>query len=110
MTPELYSLSVKLAYTAILIPTLLVIITAVMSAKEMGGRLGQGLKKIAAGTIIHAVLFVLYLWLERGNRGLLKEADTQVFLTAAGLLASLLLAFGYLQIYKITKRLKLFAT
>ena len=93
---------------AVLVPTTMVIISAVASAKAMGGTLGLGLKKIAAGTIVDTIVITTYIVLQNGNRGILDDNQIRFYFIVSGLLASLLLISGYVQIYKITKKLKLF--
>ncbi len=46
----LISTPLKLSFWLILIPSCLVLYSAIMSAKSLGGELGAGLKKIAAGS------------------------------------------------------------
>lgn len=103
-----YSTALVISFLAVLIPTSLVIVSAVVSAKAMGGTLGQGLKKIAAGTIVDTILITTYVILESGNRGILDDLQIRIFFLASGLLASFFLIWGYVQIYTITKKLKLF--
>lgn len=103
-----YSAALVISFLAVLIPTSLVIVSAILSAKAMGGALGQGLKKIAAGTIVDTIVITTYIVLENGNRGILNDDQIRYFFLGSGLLASLFLIWGYVQIYKITKKLKLF--
>ena len=103
-----FSLLFKTSYLIFIIPTILVIISAMMSAKEMGGTLGQGLKKIVFGSIIDTVLIMTYFLLENGNRGLLSGKAIKIFFMVSGLIGSTFLIIGYLQIYKVAKNLKLF--
>jgi len=103
-----FSKMFETSYLIVIVPTALVVTTALLSAKETGGTLGQGLKKIAAGSIIDTILIMTYVLLERGNRGLLDEGVIQAFFLISGLAGSILLILGYLQIYRITKQLRLF--
>jgi hypothetical protein len=103
-----YSTALVISFFAVLIPTTLVIVSAVASAKAMGGTLGQGLKKLAAGTIVETTIITTYIILANGNRGLLNEDQIRVFFVASGLIGSFFLIWGYIQIYSIAKRLKLF--
>ncbi|MFC1710989.1 hypothetical protein ACFLZ1_00195 [Patescibacteria group bacterium] len=105
----IYSTAFKISYITFIIPTLLVVISATLSAKEMGGTLGRGLKKIAVGSIIHTILIMTYLLLERGNRGLLGETAVRIFFIFCGISGAVFLTIGYMQIYKIAKKLKLFS-
>jgi len=108
MSPLLYDIIIKIAFLAVIVSSILVVVHAVLSAKTMGGTLGQSLKKIAAGTIIHIILFLTYVLLERGNRGILTDNQIRLFFMLTGILGSLLLFSGFLQLYRIGKRLKLF--
>lgn len=108
MELQYYSLLYKSSYLFVLIPTLLIIISAVVSAKQIGGSLGDGIKKIAAGTVIHTVMIVAFVFQELGFRGMLKSTDIQIFFLVCGLLGATLLIIGYVQIYRIAKKLKLF--
>ncbi|MFH0863808.1 MAG: hypothetical protein V1858_01815 [Candidatus Gottesmanbacteria bacterium] len=98
----------KISYLLFIVPTFLVILSAFMSAKEMHGTLGQGLKKVAAGSIVDTIIVAAFLALEKGNRGLLNDFQIRMFFAFAGAFGAFLLISGYLQIYKITKRMKLF--
>lgn len=108
MFTSLYPILFKTSYLAVVIPTILVIVSAVLSARSMGGTLGGGLKKIAAGTIVHTTLIMTYILLERGDRGFLDDNQVRMFFMVGGLFASVLLILGYLQVYKIAKKLRLF--
>ncbi|HZZ98396.1 MAG TPA: hypothetical protein VFG51_00520 [Candidatus Saccharimonadia bacterium] len=103
-----YSTALVVSFFAVLIPTTMVIVSAVASAKAMGGTLGQGLKKLAAGTIVETVIITTYIVLANGNRGLLDDNQIRAFFVVSGLLGSFFLIWGYAQIYTITKKLKLF--
>lgn len=103
-----YSVLYKLSYLLVLLPTLLIIISAVISAKQMGGSLGDGLKKIAAGTIIHTVMIVVFVFQELGFKGMLESVQIQLFFFVCGLLGAVFLILGYIQIYRIAHKLKLF--
>lgn len=108
MNFESYSLFFKTSYLTTLIPTVLVILSAMLSAREMGGTLGRGIKKIAAGTIVDTIVVSTYVLLERGDRGILNDEQVRTFFFLSGLFASVLLVSGYLQVYRIAKKLKLF--
>jgi len=103
-----YSVLFKISYLVLIVPTILVIISAILSAKSMGGTLGQGIKKIAIGTIVDTILVTTYLLLEKGYQGILGSYEIRIFFVASGLFASVLLIGGYIQIYSIAKKLKLF--
>ncbi len=89
------------------IPTILVIIVSILSSKEMGGTLGNGLKKIATGTIVDSILIATFIFWERGAQGIIDENVMKYFFLASGIFASTFLIIGFYQIYEITKRLKL---
>ena len=110
MDPQTYSTAFKVSYLLFIIPTVLVSLSALLSVKEMGGTLGEGLKKIAAGSIIHTTLIMTFLTLERGHKGMLSDYFVRLFFLFSGILGSALLISGYFQIYKITKKLKLFTS
>lgn len=104
----LYSNFFKYSFLLTTISSLLVIINAILSSKAMGGTLGQGMRKVAVGTIFHTIIIATYFLLEQGNRGLLNDNQIKLFFITFGLLGSTLLIMGYSQIYRIAKRLKLF--
>jgi hypothetical protein len=106
LIPE-FSLIYKASYFIMAIPTILVIIIAVLSSKEMGGTLGKGLKKIALGTIVDSILIATYIFWERGAQGIIDENIMKYFFLGSGIFASVFLISGFYQIYEITKRLKL---
>lgn len=106
--PFVYSITFKASYLLIIVPTIIVVAAAVMSSKEIGGTLGKGLKKIAIGSIIHTILFMTYLLIERGNKGVLDESIIKIFFMTGAIFGSVLLVAGYFQIYKIARNLKLF--
>jgi hypothetical protein len=108
MSPTIYSLVFKLGFLAVFISSVLVIVNAVLSAKEMGGTLGQWLKKIAAGTIVDTILIFTYFLLERGSKGVLDDEQIKLFFLVVGIFGSVLLILGYVQVYRVTKKLKLF--
>ena len=108
MTPELYSTAFKASYLAFAIPTVMVVISAVLSAKQIGGTLGQGLKKIAAGSIVHTSLITAYLLLEAYSQEPLDESLIKGSFVVNGVVGSLLLILGFLQLYRVSKKLKLF--
>jgi hypothetical protein len=98
----------KISYLILILPTILVVISALVSAKSMGGTLGQGIKKIAVGSVIDTILVTTYLLLERGYQGLLSYNEIRMFFLFSGMFASILLIIGYVQIYRIASKLKLF--
>lgn len=103
-----FSLLYKTSYLFVLIPTLLIIVSAIISAKQIGGSLGDGIKKIAAGTVIHTVMIVAFVFQELGFRGTLQSTHMQLFFLTCGVLGAVLLITGYVQIYRVAKKLKLF--
>lgn len=108
MDQSSFSLLYKVSYLLVLVPTLLVIVSAVLSAKQMGGSLGEGLKKIAAGTVIHTIMILTFVFQELGFRGIVHDFQMQLFFLSSGLLGAALLITGYIQIYRISRKLKLF--
>lgn len=85
-----------------------VIINAILSAKTLGGELGKGLKKIAVGTIIYVVLFLTILLMEKNTDIFMTEEQARVYFMAVNLFGSILLISGYIQIYRVSRKLKLF--
>jgi len=108
MSPELYSFLFKIGFISVFFTGALVIFNAYLSAREIGGSLGQGLKKVAAGTIAQTIIILTFLLLERGNRGFLTDEQVRAFFIITGLSGSVLLILGYVQIYRIAKKLRLF--
>lgn len=108
MTPFIFDIALKLFFIIVFVINALVIVNAIMSAKTLGGELGKGLKKIAAGTTFHVILIITLIALESGSRGSLSDNQVSLFFMFSGLFGSSLLILGYLQIYKISKKLKLF--
>ncbi len=98
----------KSSFFVVFISSLIVVFNAVLSAKTLGGELGRGLKKITAGIIFHTILILTFLALEQNNRGMLTDDEIRMFFLFTGLSGSVFLFFGYLQIYKISRKLKLF--
>ncbi len=105
---EYYDIALKIGFGAMFIASLLLIVNAVLSAKQMGGTLGVGLKKIAAGSIADTILILTYVLLLKGNRGMLTDQQITAFFLVIGIIGSSLLISGYIQIYRISKKLKLF--
>lgn len=98
----------KLSYLVFAIPTIMVFVSALLSARHFGGSIGKGLKLIASGSVVHTSLIMTYLALERGYEGLLAEPWTQWLFLFGGIFGAILLIAGYLQIYQIAKKLRLF--
>ena len=98
----------RLTIGVIFICNILVVVNALLSAASLGGELGKGIKKIAAGSIFHVIFFITFLSVEHGNTGLFTEEEIRVYFILANLLGSLLLLAGYYQIYRVSKKLKLF--
>ncbi len=108
MDTDTYSAALKLSYFVAAIPMAFVILSAFLSAKQMGGTLGEGLKKIAAGSIIHTIIILTYILIEKGARGFLNEQVVGIFFFIGGTSGAAFLISGYSQMYKLAKRLKLF--
>lgn len=86
----------------------LAVIYAILSSKTVGGKLGQGLKKVAAGAIFHIFLLITLLILEGKQTTVISINDLRLFFIATNIFGSILLILGFIQIYKIGKELKLF--
>lgn len=108
MAENIFSVLLKYSFLVVFITSFVVIINAIISAKALGGELGEGLKKIAAGTIFHIILILTFLALEQNNRGLLTGEQVKLFFLFTGVSGSTFLILGYLQIYRVSKRFKLF--
>lgn len=108
LNTDFWAILLKVAVVFIFGSSVLVVVNAILSAKTLGGELGKGLKKIAAGTITYVLLFLTILLLENQNLDLLTEDKSRLYFMAINVFGSLLLISGYIQIYKISKRLRLF--
>lgn len=108
LSPDQFTLLLKVSFISIFVVSIILIVNAILSAKALGGELGRGLKKVAAGTVFHIILIITFLALERGGYGILNPDQIRLFFMITGILGSVLQAMGYLQIYRISKRLKLF--
>lgn len=106
--PVLWPAGLKSLLIIIFISGLTVIVNAILSAKTLGGELGMGLKKIAAGTIIYVILFLTIIAIERSSDIFLSEEQARIYFMAINLFGSILLITGYVQIYRISRKLKLF--
>lgn len=105
---ELWTGGLKLSILIVFIPSLLVIFNAVLSAKTLGGELGKGLKKIAAGTICYVMILLSVVTNEHGPAGILNDEQMKIYFMSGNVIGSILLMFGFLQIYRVSKKLKLF--
>lgn len=83
-------------------------ITAALSARNLGGELGNGLKKIAAGTIIYVIVYITIIVKEIMPFETMTAMQMRFFFIFSNLLGSVLLIFGFRQMYKVSSRLKLF--
>jgi hypothetical protein len=103
-----YPLALRAVLFALFAVSSILIVTAILSAKALGGKLGLGLKKIAGGTILHAALFVLLVLLEQGWTTNLNPDHLRLFTLTIVMIGSGLMIWGFYEIYKIGKELKLF--
>ena len=103
-----YPLALRFALVVVIISSVAVTLSAILSAKSLGGRLGLGLKKIAAGSIMHAELFIMLMMFDRGWDTILTPSHLRLFVTTVAIAGSVLLIAGFIQIYKVSKELKLF--
>jgi len=104
----LISTPLKFSVLLVLIPSLLVIVNAILSAKELGGELGKGLKKVAAGTICYVTLYGTIIIKELLPFETMTDSQARFFFVFVNLFASVLLITGFYQMYKISKKLRLF--
>lgn len=103
-----YPLALRVVLFGLFAISSLLIVIAILSAKAFGGRLGKGLKKIAGGTILHAALFVLLVLLEQGWQINLNPDHLRLFFFVIVIFGSTIMIWGFYEIYKIGKELKLF--
>lgn len=106
--PTVWPGGLKIFLAVIFISGLTVIINAILSAKTLGGELGKGLKKIAAGTIIYVVLFLTILFMEKNTDIFMTEEQARIYFMGINLFGSVLLISGYIQIYRVNRKFKLF--
>jgi hypothetical protein len=105
---QLVSTPLKLSFLFILIPSMFVLVSAVLSAKSLGGELGTGLKKIAAGTVCYVILYLTVLAKEVFQYETMPVDQLRVFFIVVNIVASSMLVLGFVQIYRVSKRLRLF--
>jgi len=103
-----WTFGIKAIIVLIYTVNILVVVNAIVSARTLGGQLGLGLKKIAAGTICHVVLFTTIYFIEQGYKGIFDENQIRLLFLSANFIGSVLLILGYTQIYQISKKLRLF--
>jgi len=106
--PTIWPDGLKTFLVVIFISGMTVIINAILSAKTLGGELGKGLKKIAAGTIIYVILFLTILFMEKSTDFFMTEEQARAYFMGINLFGSILLISGYVQIYRVSRKLKLF--
>ena len=92
----------------VLTTSIVLIVIATLSAKAMGGRLGMGLKKIAAGSIMHAILYFLLILFQNGWGTTLNAEQLRYFFLIVSASGSIMLIAGFYQLYKLSRELKLF--
>jgi len=102
------STPLKFSFWLILIPSFFVLISAIMSAKSLGGELGVGLKKIAAGTVSYVILYLTIIAKEYFQYETMSPEDLRLFFLLVNIFGSGMLIWGFYQIYRVSKRLKLF--
>jgi len=104
----LISTPLKLSFWLILLPSFFVLFSAILSAKSLGGELGVGLKKIAAGTVSYVILYVIIIAKEYFEYDTMSDDNLRLFFLFINIFASGLLIWGFYQIYRVSKRLRLF--
>lgn len=104
----LVSTPLKFSFLLVLIPSGLVLISAVLSAKSLGGELGVGLKKIAAGTISYVILYLTIIAKEYFQYETMSPENLRLFFLLVNIFGSGLLIWGFYQIYRVSKKLRLF--
>jgi hypothetical protein len=105
---QLVSTPLKLSYVSVLIPGIIVMIAAVSSAKQLGGDLGNGLKKVAAGTIIYVIIYITVIIKEVLPYETMTEQQLRMFFVVSNLVGSVFLISGFHKMYKVSHKLKLF--
>ncbi len=105
---KLFSTPLKFSFWLILIPSLFVLFSAVVSAKSLGGELGAGLKKVAVGTITYVILYLTIVVKEYFQYETMSEANLRLFFLFVNIFGSVFLIWGFYQIYRVSKRLRLF--
>lgn len=104
----LISTPLKLSFWLILIPSFFVLLSAIISAKSLGGELGTGLKKIAAGTVSYVILYLTIIAKEYFQYETMSESNLRLFFLFVNIFGSGMLISGFYQIYRVSKRLRLF--
>ncbi len=104
----LISTPLKLSFILILIPSLFVLVSAVLSAKALGGELGNGLKRIAAGTVCYVILYLTILAKEFFPYETMTPDQLRLFFIVINVMGSSLLIWGFYTMYRVSKRLRLF--
>jgi hypothetical protein len=102
------STPLKFSFWLILLPSLFVLVSAVLSAKSLGGELGTGLKKVAAGTITYVILYLTIISKEYFQFETMSPESLRLFFVFINIFGSTLLIWGFYQIYRVSKKLKLF--
>ena len=108
LAPTLWSAGFKIFLGLVLVSGIATIVNAFLSAKTLGGELGAGLKKVAAGTISYIILFAVLVIYENRNTDWSTAGQMKFSFLFINTVGSLLLNAGYWQIYRISKKLKLF--
>ena len=103
-----WGIVITLGITIVITTSILVIINAILSAKNLGGELGQGLKKIASGTIFYVLLSLTLLAIEFNFPLNLTQTQIRIYFIFVNVSGSLLLTLGFVQIYKVSKKLRLY--
>ncbi|MBI2029714.1 hypothetical protein HYT02_04815 [Candidatus Gottesmanbacteria bacterium] len=104
----LWGLTITTGVTIVITSSIIVIFNAILSAKNLGGELGKGLKKIAAGTIFYVLLILTLLAIEFNFPLGMSQTQVRIYFIFVNICGSMLLALGFLQIYTVSKKLRLF--
>lgn len=105
---HLFSTPLKISYISVLAPSVIVMIAAALSARNLGGELGNGLKKVAAGTVIYVIMYITIIIKEVLPYETMTEMQMRAFFVFSNFIGSAFLIVGFRQMYKVSSRLKLF--
>ncbi|OGK16919.1 hypothetical protein A3H80_02630 [Candidatus Roizmanbacteria bacterium RIFCSPLOWO2_02_FULL_37_19] len=108
MSAFAYPFLLKIFLSIVFATGFLAVVYAILSSKSVGGKLGQGLKKVAAGAIFHILLLIILLIIELKQSTVIPVEDLRIFFIGTNIFGSVLLILGFIQIYRIGKELKLF--
>lgn len=102
----LWGLGITIGVTTVMVLSLLVIVNALVSSKNLEGELGKAVQKIAAGVVFY-LLLILTLFALNFNYPLnLTQTQLQVYMIFLNTTGSLLLTHGFIKLFAMRKQLK----